>query len=295
MLQAIAQTGSFAAAARQLHLVPSALSYRVRQLEQALDLLLFDRSARQAVPTEAGAELLREGARLLTEIEAVAHRVQRVASGWEPQLCIAADGVIARSTLLELVESFFTLAPPTRLKLREEVLSGTLEALTSGQADLALGVLGDLGASPDIQRRPLGVLSFIFAVAPQHPLAQASEPLSDATLAQHRAIAVADSTALGSGLSVGLLHGQDILTVPNLGCKIDAQLRGLGAGFLPEPVARAHLQAGRLVAKRVARPPRQSSLSYAWRSDGRPPGRALAWWLAQLQSPTTRSALLCGA
>ena len=51
---------------------PSALTYRVRQIEDALDVLLFDRSARQAQPTEAGSELLREGARLLRDVEAVA-------------------------------------------------------------------------------------------------------------------------------------------------------------------------------------------------------------------------------
>ena len=49
MLQVIAEAGSFAAAARQLGLVPSALTYRVRQIEDALDVLLFDRSARQAL------------------------------------------------------------------------------------------------------------------------------------------------------------------------------------------------------------------------------------------------------
>src|SRR3982751_4962177 len=94
MLQEISKAGSFAAAARALNLVPSALSYRVRQIEDALDVLLFDRSARQARLTEAGAELLREGARLLSEIDAVANRVKRVATGWEPQLTIALDSVI---------------------------------------------------------------------------------------------------------------------------------------------------------------------------------------------------------
>jgi predicted transcriptional regulator len=64
MLQTIASSGSFAAAARALGMVPSALTYRVRQLEDALDVLLFDRSSRRALPTVAGHELLREGERL---------------------------------------------------------------------------------------------------------------------------------------------------------------------------------------------------------------------------------------
>ena len=60
MMEAIAQSGSFAAAARQLGKVPSALTYSVRQLEDALDVLLFDRRSRQATLTAAGQELLDE-------------------------------------------------------------------------------------------------------------------------------------------------------------------------------------------------------------------------------------------
>ena len=75
MLQTIAQKGSFAAAARALHLVPSALTYRVRQLEDALDELLFDRGSRRAVLTPAGTELLRSGAQWLDQIDALAQRM----------------------------------------------------------------------------------------------------------------------------------------------------------------------------------------------------------------------------
>ena len=132
MLQTIASAGSFAAAARELGMVPSALSYRVRQIEDALDVLLYDRSARQARLTEAGAELLREGGRLLADLEAVANRVKRVATGWEAQLTIAVDSIIAKPTVMDLCARFLALQPPTRIKLRDETLSGTLEALTSG-------------------------------------------------------------------------------------------------------------------------------------------------------------------
>jgi molybdenum-dependent DNA-binding transcriptional regulator ModE len=48
MIAAIAEHGSMAKAARSLDLVPSSLTYRVRQIEDALDVLLFDRSSRQA-------------------------------------------------------------------------------------------------------------------------------------------------------------------------------------------------------------------------------------------------------
>src|SRR4051794_30965229 len=96
MLDLIARSGSFAAAARELGKVPSSLTYSVRQLEDALDVLLFDRSSRQARLTAAGEELLNEGRRLLEQLDAVANRVKRVATGWEAQLSIAVDGVISR-------------------------------------------------------------------------------------------------------------------------------------------------------------------------------------------------------
>ena len=292
MLQVIAEAGSFAAAARQLGLVPSALTYRVRQIEDALDVLLFDRSARQAKPTEAGAELLREGGRLLQDIDAVANRVRRVATGWEPQLTLSIDGVISPHTMLELVEAFYAMSPPTRLKLRDGIMSGTREALTSGRADLAIGVSNIASDVAGLQQAPLGDLLFIYVVAPHHPLASMPEPITDAVMLRHRAVAVADSAQRG-GMTMGLLGGQDVLTVDTMQAKLQVQLRGLGGGFLPEPMVRPYLEAGRLVAKRVARPERQLRLHYAWGGPGfTAPGRALQWWLQQLQSPATRKALL---
>ena len=102
---------------------------------------------------------------------------------------------------------------------------------------------------------------------------------------------MADSVQRGSGLTVSLLGGQDVFTVPTMQAKLDAQLRGLGCGFLPEPMARPYVETGRLVVRRVARAPLVAHPRYAWRADARP-GRALQWWLDQLHSPVTRLALL---
>ncbi len=293
MLQVIADTGSFAAAARAINMVPSALTYRVRQMEDALDVLLFDRSSRQARLTEAGAELLREGALLLADIDALANRVKRVATGWEPQFTIAVDSIIDHATVMELCTTFFRLNPPTRLRLRAETLSGTLDALTSGQAELALGVVMDSNTKTGLQREKLGAVHFVFAVAPHHPLAHAPEPISDEVILQHRVVAIADSVQHGAGLSIGLLAGQDVFTVTGMPAKMDAQIRGLGIGFLPTCLAQPFIDAGRLVIKRVQRPEYQVQVSYAWRKSGEASqGRALKWWLAQLKTPVTRSALL---
>jgi molybdate transport repressor ModE-like protein len=293
MLQAIAKAGSFAAAAREMGMVPSALTYRVRQMEDALDVLLFDRSSRQARLTEAGSELLREGTRLLTEIDAVANRVKRVATGWESQFTIAVDTIISRSTVMELCDAFYQLAPPTRIRLRDETLSGTLEALTSGQADLASGAGPDSATAADLHSKPLGHVTVVYAVAPHHPLAHAPEPLSDAVIQKHRAVAVADSVQRGGGQTFGLLAGQDVFTVASMQAKLDAQLRGMGGGNLPLCMANAFIDTGRLVVKKTERGQRQVSVHYAWRGGkSNTSGRALQWWLQQLESPATRAALL---
>jgi DNA-binding transcriptional LysR family regulator len=306
MMDTIARTGSFAAAARALGKVPSALTYSVRQLEDALDVLLFDRRSRHARLTAAGEELLAEGRRLLAEMDAVAQRVRRVSTGWETELTIAVDDVLSRRTLLELCEAFYALRPAgacevgpgTRLRLRTEVLAGTWEALVSGQADLALGVPADTPTPPGIEIKLLGSMNFVFVVAPHHPLAALPEPLTDDLIVGHRAVAVADSATRLAPMTVNLLPGQDVLTVSSMQAKIEAQLRCLGCGFVPEPLVREHLRHGLLVAKQVKRQQRVGAMAYAWRSAAvpqpkkAPQGLALQWWLQQLASPATRQALL---
>ncbi len=307
MMDSIARNGSFAAAARELGKVPSALTYSVRQLEDALDVLLFDRRSGQAKLTAAGEELLNEGRRLLVEMDAVANRVRRVACGWETQLTVAADGVISRLTLFELSEAFFALrpdterpdaAPGTRLRLRTEVLAGTWEALLSGEADLAIGVGMDVTVPSGIELHLLGEMDFVFAVAPHHPLAAHDGAIPDHVLMQHRAVAVADSARRHEPRSFNLLPGQEVFTVASVQAKVEAQVRCLGCGFLAEPLAREHIRAGRLVVKTVQRARHRARLGYAWRSSAAPQpkkapqGLALGWWLEQLGHAATRKALL---
>jgi DNA-binding transcriptional LysR family regulator len=305
MMDAIARTGSFAAAARELGKVPSALTYNVRQLEDALDVLLFDRRSGQAKLTAAGDELLAEGRRLLAELDAVANRVKRVACGWESQLTIASDGVVSRATLLELSDAFYNVKTDqgdphgTRLRMRTEVFAGTWDALLSGEADLAIGVGMETMSSPSgVSIEPMGEMTFVFAVAPHHPLAKIDHPISDAELLPHRAVAVADTARFINALTYNLLAGQDVMTVASIYTKIEALVRGMGCGYLPEPLARDHIRAGRLVVKTTQRGPRQVHFGYAWRTlatpqpKRAPQGLALAWWLDQLRSKTTQQALL---
>ena len=300
MMDTIARTGSFAAAAREMGKVPSALTYSVRQLEDALDVLLFDRRSRQAELTAAGQELLVEGRRLLQEMDAVANRVRRIATGWESELTICIDDAVARRAVFDLMTAFYeqpagveglTGGPPTRLKLRVEVLSGTWEALTTGYADLAIGT-STQPPGGSVHCETLGDIELIFCVAPHHPLASMPQPLAAAAMSEHRIVTVADTARNLPQITLGVVPGQDVLTMPSMAAKLEAMMRGLGCGHLPTPMVRRHIDAGRLVHLKTFQGPRIFPTNYAWRNTGQPPGRALAWWLQQLQSETTRRALI---
>ena len=65
-------------------------------------------------------------------------------------------------------------------------------------------------------------MEFVFVMAPHHPLAQVEGPLSDAQILAHRAVAVADSAHQLSPVTLNLLPGQDVFTVPTMAAKIEA-------------------------------------------------------------------------
>jgi DNA-binding transcriptional LysR family regulator len=293
-LDAIDRKGSFARAAQELGRVPSAITYLVRKLEGELDVLLFDRRGHKARLTPAGQELLNGGRHLLLAANELQRRVRRVGDGWEAELRIAIDTIIDVEALFGLVAAFYEQDPGTRLRLFSEVLSGTWEALLSGRADIAIGTFSDSPGASRIasgyQSRPLGELELVFAVAPSHPLATASEPLSPEVVRRHRAIAVGDSARNLPLLTVGLLGGQDVLTVPTMRDKVAAQLAGLGCGNLPVRDALPHIEAGRLVPKLLAESRAVGTLYYTWNTGVR--GRAMTWFLERLAAPAVRRTLL---
>jgi DNA-binding transcriptional LysR family regulator len=289
LLDAIDVRGSFAGAAAALHRVPSAVTHAVRRLEEDLGIRLYTRVGRQAALTPAGHALLDEGRRLLRAAGELERHVQRVATGWEPELSIAVDSLIDVSTLFPLIEDFDRVGSGTRLRLTSEILGGCWDALATGRADLAIGASGDPPPGERWSQAPLGEVAFVFALAPTHPLADSDEPIAAEALARHRVIVLADTSRQLLARTVGLADGQNILTVAEPAIKLAAQLAGLGVGHLPAGLAAPHVAAGRLVSKRLAEPMPPRQLSLAWKSVAR--GKALAWFVERLSSPAWRKRL----
>ena len=293
VLDAIDRRGSFAAAGRLLHKVPSTISYTVAQLEAALGVPLFERHGPRVVLTPAGRELRDEGRHLLRAAEDLETRVRRVAAGWETSFAIGMDSLFAPVALAGDVEAFYAVADRTRLRILQEALTGSWESLLERRADLLIGAAGEGPPGGGYVAEPMGSLRFVFVVAPAHPLARLRRRLTGGDLSTHRAVAVADSARQLRVRTVGLLFGQETFTVPDLRSKYDYQLRGLGFGFLPEPYARSAIAEGRLVTKAVAEPKPDENFYLVWRTGE--DGRAMDWWRERARQPDRLAQLLAAS
>lgn len=292
VIDAIDRKGSFAAAAESLYRVPSALTYTIRRLEEDLGLELFDRSGHRATLTEAGAELLKEGRYLLDAAHTLEKRVQRIATGVETDIAIAVSDLFEFQPLLQILQDFYQQGFGTRVKLLREVYGGSWDALQSGRADISIGAPGDAPPGTVFSTQLLGQLEFVFAVAPHHPLAALPEPLSASDIVQHRVVAAADSSRNLPPRTSGILSGQDILTVPDMQTKLQAQISGVAIGYLPKFLAQRAANQGQLLIKQVSEPKPVAPTFIAWRQQ-RPSeiGKAMQWLLKQLSTLTLEQLL----
>ena len=309
VLDAIDRRGSFAAAAEVLFRVPSAISYTMQKLEQDLDTPLFDRAGHRAVLTPAGRTLLEEGRQILTAAHELEGQVKRIATGWETELRIAVDTIFPTTTLLPLVNEFLTQQANTntndeldsdkhftnkgtQIQLQHEVLGGSWDALISNRSDLVIGASGDGPTGSGYSTLLLGEFDMLFAVPPNHPLAKMEEPISSSDIQKYRAVAVADSSRDLPPRSIGLLTGQQVLTVPDMQSKLDAQIQGLGVGYMPHFWINDAINRQQLVVKSVQGVRSTPRLHAAWRSDNQ--GKALQWFVEQLRKTEIQDQLFQG-
>jgi DNA-binding transcriptional LysR family regulator len=290
VLDAIERKGSFAAAAEELHRVPSAITYAVQKLEEDLGILIFDRSGHRAQLTEAGRELLREGRRLLQAADELEARTKRVATGYEVELSLAVDDIIPLDRLHSLFDEFYRSRCGTRLRVLTEVFGGTWDALVGGRADLVLGAPAEGPPGGGYATRLIGTVPFVFVIAPTHPLASLPQPLTPEQVSRYRAVAAADSSRNLPPRTSGLLSGQDVFTVSTMHQKIVAQMAGLGVGHVPRHLVRADIAAGRLVVREVVEAMPDVPLFMAWRTAHQ--GKSLQWFLERLNAPALLASLI---
>ncbi len=278
VMDAIDRRGSFAAAADELGRVPSALSYTMQKLEEELDVVLFDRSGHRTKFTNVGRMLLERGRTLLEAAEKLTADAEALAKGWETRLTIVCEALIPVSYFFPLVEKLAQKSN-TQFVFMTEVLAGAWERLESGRADIVIAPDMHFRSSSEFNSKPLYSINHVYVAAPDHPIHQEPEPLSDATRVKYRGVAVADTARERPVLTVQLLDKQRRLTVSTMEDKHRALLAGLGVATMPYFMVEEDIRAGRL---RVvsAEYSDESNIIMAWRRDSM--GEAKSWCLREI-------------
>ncbi len=265
VMDAIDRRGSFAAAADELGRVPSALSYTMQKLEEELDVVLFDRSGHRTKFTNVGRMLLERGRVLLEAADKLTTDAEALARGWETHLTIVTEALVPTPAFFPLIDKLAAKAN-TQLAIITEVLAGAWERLEQGRADIVIAPDMHFRSSSEINSRKLYTLMNVYVAAPDHPIHQEPEPLSEVTRVKYRGIAVADTARERPVLTVQLLDKQPRLTVSTIEDKRQALLAGLGVATMPYPMVEKDIAEGRL---RVVSPESTSEIDIimAWRRD----------------------------
>jgi DNA-binding transcriptional LysR family regulator len=171
---AVAETCHFGQAADQLHIAQPALSYAIRQLEDELDVTLFNRTTRQVSLTAAGKFLQAEATRILAGVDDAERGVRRIASGRSGLLRIGLTGTAAFSHLPRLARTLRQELPGVAMEIQADMLTPVqCDQLRSGALDV--GVLRPPAVGEDIELRTIDVESLVLAVSADHRLA--AEPV----------------------------------------------------------------------------------------------------------------------
>jgi len=135
---AVADHGSFTAAARALHMAQPPLSNQIHALERELGAVLFHRTARGATLTAAGRALLPEARLLLERFSQATSMIKRVDRGEAGRLAIGLVPTAANGELPMILRRFMTEYPQVTLTLTEQRPADLVEQLRAGTLDLAV-------------------------------------------------------------------------------------------------------------------------------------------------------------
>jgi DNA-binding transcriptional LysR family regulator len=242
--EAVARTRSIAAAAREMHLTPSAVSKQLRELEQQLGCRLFSRTTRSVELTAEGIEYQGAIAPLLAGLEEATLQL-RARAGGELMLELGVSHSLGNRWLIPRLASFYELHPDVRLNLT--TISGVPD-LAAAKLDCALAFCA---------RAPGGYVAEHVMHLRLYPMASAKLAASLKRLDWREAIErhpLLDQATLPDAWPAFLLQiGIDPSTVrigPRyqlLTMGLQAALSGLGVALLPLYVAQAELDAGRVV------------------------------------------------
>jgi DNA-binding transcriptional LysR family regulator len=244
---AVATHGGFSAAARHLHKSQPAITKLVQNLEAALGIVLFDRAAYRATLTDAGRLFLERTEGLLASADGLRRFGLALGGAAEPVVRLVLEAITPLPDVLEALHEVRSRFPSVRFELRTERLSGALEALRDGSADLAITNGHGVDARTEVAR-PFAAVRIIPVAHRDHPLAALAGPVPAAELRRHAQVVLTDSARGELTQTLNVLDGGLRWTVTDVASKLEITEAGLGWGGLPEHVVASRLAAGTLVA-----------------------------------------------
>ncbi|MET4898520.1 LysR family transcriptional regulator [Sphingomonadaceae bacterium jetA1] len=169
---AIAEEGSYAAAATRLGLSQPALSRSIQGLEEEYGIRLFDRGRAGAQLTADGAAFVGIAGRLLNQADTANEQLMALSAGGGSLVAFGLGPVSAAAILPRLLPAL--LSTGARLRIRVEALNTLQQLLRQGEIDFfisGLPVRDRLSRLPDdfrVRRIPLTSVNLL--VRPGHPL-----------------------------------------------------------------------------------------------------------------------------
>ena len=189
---AVARLASFTRAAAALHTTQPALSLQVAQLEDSLQLRLFDRSTRSVTLTRVGRELLPRAERTLAELAGVFEAAQGLSAGVTGRVVVAALPSVASTLLPRALAQFARSHPGISVTLRDAVGGRIGDWVRSGEADL--GVTAEALDDTALTFSVIAADEIVAVVPPRHALARTKRLTLEALLAHPLILMSRDSS-----------------------------------------------------------------------------------------------------
>ena len=281
VLIAVAEAGSFSAAARRLGRVQSAVSQAVQTLEENLRLALFDRSGKTPVLTDAGRMVLNDARQVVLRAEALRTHAETMAGGTEPELVFAVDPLFPTDMLMESLRALQAAFPCLPVTLLTEGLGATEQRLRDGQARFAIYSILTTGAE-DLEADFLTHIAMVPVVAANHPLADEPGPLTREVLEQQIQLVVTDRSSLTQNLKGGI-YSTRIWRFADFSTRLDYLLGGFGWCHMPWHMVREHIRAGRLKQLDISQSEGLTMAIHVVRQRGTRLGPASRWLVEDLR------------
>lgn len=232
---AVADLGSFSAAAEALHLSPSALSRRVDKLETALGVKLFERTTRRVELSTIGRGFVPRARNVLNELDHALIGFHDLSSRLSGEVTIACVPSAVAYFLPEVIRQYHARYPGIRIRVIDESSSVILTNVARGDADLGLTYIGTQDA--DVTFEPLLEEDFIVALPIGHPLAQC-ERVSWSDLGRYDYISLAQGSGNRFLIDQALANHTErprwFCEVKHVNALVSLVAAGLGVGVVPK-------------------------------------------------------------